>query len=148
MKRTLIAAGFFGATVIAFAQSTGVSVSVGQPGFYGRIDIGNYPSPVVIYPQPLVISPAPITVSQQPIYLRVPPGHAKKWAKHCAAYNACGQQVYFVQENWYRNVYAPSTNKRGGYEEDSSREHGDQKGGGKHKQKDKGKDKHKGSGKN
>ena len=147
MKRMLTAVGFFGATLIAFAQPTGVSVTVGQPGFYGRIDIGNYPSPVVVNPQPVVINPAPITVSQQPIYLRVPPGHAKKWSKHCAAYNACGQQVYFVQENWYRNVYAPSTNNRDGYEEDNRRQHGEQKGGDKHKQKDKAKEKHKGGGK-
>ena len=147
MKSMLIAVGFLGATAIAFAQSNGVTVTVGQPSFYGRIDIGNYPSPVVVYPQPVVISPAPVAVPQQPIYLRVPPGHAKKWAKHCAAYNACGQPVYFVQENWYQNVYGQSTDKRRDYEEDNNGEHGDRKGGGKHKQKDKGKDKHKGGGK-
>jgi hypothetical protein len=44
---------------------------------------------------------------EAPLYLRVPPGHIKKWSKHCRAYNACGRQVYFVQDNWYNNVYAP-----------------------------------------
>lgn len=108
MKR-LILAGLLAAAASApaLAADVGVSVSVGQPGFYGRIDIGNYPQPAVIYPQPVVIAPAPYAVVQQPIYLRVPPGHAKNWGKHCGRYNACGQRVYFVQDSWYNDVYAP-----------------------------------------
>jgi hypothetical protein len=39
--------------------------------------------------------------------LRVPPGHAKHWSKHCHKYGACGQPVYFVEESWYNDVYAP-----------------------------------------
>jgi len=88
----------------AFGQ---VSVTVGQPGFYGRIDVGALPSPRVMYTQPIVITPAPIGVVQQPIYLRVPPGHARHWSKYCARYNACGVPVYFVQDSWYRDVYVP-----------------------------------------
>ena len=42
---------------------------------------------------------------QQPIYLRVPPGHEKHWAKHCAKYNACGQPVYFVRDTYYQQHY-------------------------------------------
>jgi len=38
-----------------FAADVGVSVSVGQPGFYGRLDIGGYPQTRVIYTQPRVI---------------------------------------------------------------------------------------------
>ena len=48
--------------VSAQAADVGVSVSVGQPGFYGRIDIGNYPQPELIYAQPVVIRPAPVDV--------------------------------------------------------------------------------------
>jgi hypothetical protein len=91
----------------ATAADIGVSVNVGQPGFYGRIDIGNA-SPPVIYAQPLIIAPAPVAVMQRPIYLRVPPGHEKNWSKHCARYAACGQQTYFVREDWYSSVYAPA----------------------------------------
>jgi len=29
------------------------------------------------------------------------------WRHHCMEYNACGHRVYFVQNNWYSNVYAP-----------------------------------------
>ena len=46
-------------------------------------------------------------VVYQPVYLRVPPGHEKNWRKHCQRYNACGRPVYFVQDTWYTNVYAP-----------------------------------------
>lgn len=66
------------------------------PGVYGRIDIGNAPPPTVIYAQPLIIQRAPRMV-QPPLYLHVPPGHARKWSKHCASYNACARPVYFVR---------------------------------------------------
>ena len=85
----------------------GVSVSVGQPGFYGRIDIGDMPPPVLMYPQPVVIQPAPVAVVRQPIYLHVPPGHARDWRRHCGRYAACNQPVYFVQDQWYSQVYVP-----------------------------------------
>lgn len=76
--------------------------------FYGRIDIGGAPPPVLVYPQPVVVERvAPVTV-RQPIYLRVPPGHARNWRKHCRKYEACGQPVYFVQETWYQDVYVPA----------------------------------------
>ena len=80
-----------------------------SPGVYGRIEIGNAPPPPLIYAQPLIIQRVPINVQQQPLYLHVPPGHAKKWSKHCARYNACGQPVYFVRvqgdEDYERGKY-------------------------------------------
>lgn len=91
----------------ASAADVGVSVNISEPGFYGRIDIGRVPAPVLIYSQPVIIEPRPVNVMRQPIYLRVPPGHEKKWDKHCRRYNACGQPVFFVQDGWYRDVYAP-----------------------------------------
>ena len=86
-------------TLPALAADVGVSVEVGEPGFYGRIEIGTFPRPQVIYPQPVIIHPVPVGVVREPIYLRVPPGHAKHWRKHCGKYNACAQPVYFVQES-------------------------------------------------
>ena len=89
-----------------FAQtSVGVSVGINQPGVYGRVDIGNLPPPPVILPQPVIITPAPVAVHRAPVYLYVPPGHQKKWAKHCGQYNACGQPVYFVRDEWVRERY-------------------------------------------
>lgn len=90
----------------ALAQTNvGVSIGINQPGVYGRIDIGAFPQPRIIYPQPVVVVQSPVAVQQQPIYLYVPPGHQKNWAKHCGRYNACGQPVYFVEENWVRERY-------------------------------------------
>ncbi|WP_374595228.1 hypothetical protein [Aquabacterium sp.] len=74
----------------------GVSVNVSQPGFYGQINIGNVPPPVV-YAQPVIIAQPRQPVRVAPIYLRVPPGHEKHWSKHCREYNACGRPVYFVR---------------------------------------------------
>lgn len=107
MKRLLIVAALTAATTSALAADVRVSVQVGEPGFYGRIDIGNFPSPLLVYPEPVIIQPVPVGVVRQPIYLHVPPGHAKDWRKHCRKYNACGQTVYFVKEDWYNNVYVP-----------------------------------------
>lgn len=109
MKRFLIVAAVVSATFItpAIAADVGVSVSIGQPGFYGRIDIGDYPypQPQVIYRQPRVIERT--YIEREPIYLRVPPGHARNWRKHCHKYHACGERVYFVQDSWYQREYVP-----------------------------------------
>ena len=91
----------------AFAADVGVSISIGQPGFYGQIDIGNMPQPQLIYSQPVVIQRSPQFVASPPIYLHVPPGHEKHWTKHCAQYNACGRRVYFVRDDWYNKEYVP-----------------------------------------
>jgi hypothetical protein len=53
----------------------------------------------------VIIAPSRVATYQRPIYLYVPPGHQKHWAKHCGQYKACGQPVYFVQENWVREHY-------------------------------------------
>ena len=93
----------------ARATDVGVSVSVGDSGFYGRIDVGTQPKPPpVVYSQPVLVETTPVAVQRPPVYLRVPPGHAKHWRKHCREYNACGERVLFVQERWYTDVYAPS----------------------------------------
>lgn len=104
MKRYVFAALLLAASNAVLAQ---VSVNVGQPGFYGRIDIGSAPPPQLIFPQPVIIRPVQVVQPAQPIYLRVPPGHAQKWSKHCHKYSACARPVYFVQDDWYNNVYVP-----------------------------------------
>ena len=107
MKRILVAAALGALAQGVMAADLGVSISIGDPNFYGRLDIGNFPRPALLYPQPMVIQPVPYGVAREPLYLRVPPGHAKNWRKHCARYNACGYPVYFVQDRWYSDVYAP-----------------------------------------
>lgn len=136
MKRFIFAAAVAVASATAFAADVGVSINVGQPGFYGQINIGNAPPPQLIYRQPVIIQRA--RVVRQPIYLHVPPGHAKNWRKHCRGYNACGQPVYFVQDNWYNDVYVPRHRERHDDrgERHGGKEHGHGKGNGKHRNQD------------
>jgi hypothetical protein len=108
MKRFLLLAAVTVVAAPALAADVGVSVNIGQPGFYGRIDIGNFPPPQVIHAQPIVIQPARVYVEEpEPIYLRVPPGHQRNWRKFCHRYDACGQPVYFVRDDWYEREYLP-----------------------------------------
>ena len=124
MKRLLIATvvAAAAATIVttpALAADVGVSVSIGQPGVYGRLDIGDYPQPQLIYREPRVIQQVPM--DRPPVYMRVPPGHAKNWSKHCGRYNACGERVYFVQDNWYHREYVPRYQERHGDRRDDKR---------------------------
>jgi hypothetical protein len=109
-----------------------------QPGVYGRIDIGNAPPPPLIYAQPVIIQRPAVFVQQQPMYLHVPPGHAKKWSKHCGKYNACGQPVYFVK------VRGDDDYERGNYQSRGDYGRDDYDGDSKHS--GKGKEKHKNKG--
>lgn len=108
MKRFLLIAAMSVAaiTTSTLAADVGVSVSIGQPGFYGQIDIGNFPQPRLVYAQPIVIDRG-VPMGRAPIYLHVPPGHAKHWSKHCHEYHACNQRVYFVHDDWYEREYVP-----------------------------------------
>lgn len=110
MKLILLAGALLAATTPIFAADVGVSVNIGQPGFYGRLDIGDYPAPRVIYRQPVLIERT--AIAEEPVYLRVPRGHAKNWRRHCHKYDACGERVYFVQDNWYNREYVPRYRQR------------------------------------
>ncbi len=120
MKKATFAALLSVCAVPAFAGDVGISISVGQPGFYGQIDIGNIPRPPVVYAQPVVIARPAEYVAVEPIYLHVPPGHEKHWDRHCAEYHACGRPVYFVRDDWYNNEYVP----RQRHHDDDDGDHG------------------------
>ena len=113
LTAALFCSGALATTLLAapaLAADVGVSVSIGQPGFYGRIDVGEAPRPRVLYRQPVVIER--VQVEEEPIYLHVPPGHARRWRHHCHEYDACGRRVYFVRDDWYNNYYAPRYRER------------------------------------
>jgi hypothetical protein len=107
MKRFLIVVAIATTAVFNFATeaSAAVSINVGEPGFYGRLNIGGYPPPRVYYRQPRIIRY--VQINRPPIYLRVRPGHARQWSRYCDQYNACSERVYFVQHDWYNREYAP-----------------------------------------
>ena len=125
MKALILSAALAAASFPALAQ-TNVSISIGQPGFYGRIDLGDgyrsYGPPPVYVAEPIIVERRH-RVRAEPVYLRVPPGHRKNWSKHCRKYGACGQPVLFVQDRWYSDVYAPR------YREVHVRERYDDRGG-------------------
>jgi hypothetical protein len=58
---------------------------------------------------------------------------AQNWRKHCRKYNACGRPVYFVQDNWYNDVYVPRYRET--HRGDQGERHGN-KDHGKHRNKD------------
>src|SRR5579862_8692309 len=118
MKRMLLLGLLIAAPAIA---DVGVSVSVGQPGFFGEINIGEVPQPpALIYTQPVVIHRDP-AFNGPPLYLHVPPGHERHWERHCAEYHACNRPVFFVRDDWYNREYVP----RHEHHEDRDRDHRD-----------------------
>jgi hypothetical protein len=118
MPRILIAGICAVLSAPAFAGDVAVSVRVGEPGFFGQIEIGSIPAPPpTVYARPVVIEPAPAYVGARPIYLHVPPGHEKHWRKHCHEYNACGRPVFFVRDDWYNKEYVRQ------HRRDEEREH-------------------------
>ena len=134
MKTVLSLIGAALVAAPALAADVGVSIGIGDPNFYGHIVIGNAPPPVVVYREPVVIVRQQVVV--EPIYLRVRAGHAENWGRHCGAYTACGRPVYFVQDRYYSDVYAPHYHKHHGK--------GQRKGKGKGKGHHKGDNGHKG----
>ena len=88
------------------AMAANVSISVVQPGVYGRINIGE---PIEqgswINQQPIVYRQSAYTAARQPIYLYVPAAHSNNWGRYCGRYNACAQPVVFVQDGWVRGRY-------------------------------------------
>jgi hypothetical protein len=125
MKTLILGVVLSAAAFPALAQ-TNVSISVGQPGFYGRIDLGDFaPQPVLYAPQPVIVVPR-AHYAAEPIYLRVPPGHRRHWSRFCGRYDACGRPVLFVRDDWYTNSYAPRYREHvhgGGYRPEY-RDHG------------------------
>lgn len=129
MNKTLLG-GVLGLALAAPAGAeVGVSIRIGEPGFYGEIDIGDFPSPRLIYGQARLIVPG--EHRGRPLYLHVPPGHAKHWDKHCHEYDACAHPVYFVEERWYDETYVPRYRERHAQEGHAHKGQGDGKGGGK-----------------
>jgi hypothetical protein len=101
----VLAAGAFGTATAQTTVSTSVSIGINQPGVYGRINIGTLPPPALYHPQPVIVTTSPVVVERRPIYLYVPPAHQQNWRRYCSQYQACGQPVYFVRDDWVRERY-------------------------------------------
>ncbi len=121
MRTLLAVAAAFALAAPAMAADVGVSVTIAEPGVFGRIDIGRFPQPQVIVPQPVVIAPPRVVVPgppPQPVYMWVPYGHRKDWGRYCSQYNACGVPVYFVRHDWYEREVGPHRGRGGDRRDD------------------------------
>ena len=85
----------------------GLTIQLGQPGYYGPVSPAGLGLNQLLYPQPMIGQPRYGTRAEsfQPLYLRVPPGQAKNWRNNCQRYGACDRKVYFVQDSWYNQTY-------------------------------------------
>jgi hypothetical protein len=124
MKRLLLATGLASLAIsgTAFAQ-VAASITLGEPGFFGRVDIGDAPTPRFINSSPVVGISVHGGVLPPPIYLHVRPGYERDWRHHCREYDACGQPVYFVRHDWYANTYVPHYRE---HHRDEHRDHRDE----------------------
>ena len=105
MKKTLAILLLSVGAIGSAAAQVGVSIGINQPGVYGRINIGDVPRPALVLPQPVLIAPPRLAVQPAPVYLYVPTAHQQNWRRYCGRYNACGQPVYFVRDQWVRERY-------------------------------------------
>ncbi len=113
------------------ASAQNSSNVIGELAYYGLLELAGLPQPQLLYPDSVIIRRTQAVRS--PVYLRVPPGHAKNWSKHCGRYNACSRPVYFVDDNWYQRTYVPAYQARHrDRDDDHDDDHGD-----KHRGKDK-----------
>ncbi len=121
--KTLLLAAALAVAAPAFA-AINVTISIGDPNYYGPLELDGFSPPQVIYQRPRMVYLVP--AERPPIYLRVPPGHRKHWSKNCHKYNACNERVYFVQDKWYHGEYVPryQKNKRES-QKDQRKEHKD-----------------------
>jgi len=94
-------------TAPALAADIGVSISIGDPGYYGELELGNYGRPTLLRSHPITIERTRSGPVREPLYLRVPAAQSRDWKRYCGRYNACSRPVYFVRDDWYNNVYAP-----------------------------------------
>jgi hypothetical protein len=118
----------FASLALSGAALAQVSVSVGDPGFYGRVELGDAPAPRFINRSPVVGIRAHGGVLPPPIYLHVRPGYERDWRHHCREYDACSQPVYFVRHDWYANTYVPHYREhhRDEHHRDEHRDHHDE----------------------
>jgi hypothetical protein len=111
MRNHIFAAVAFTTTTPVISADLGALGGLGEPGFYGQIDIHRAPKPEVMFPEPMAVRQADVGTPGEPAYMRVPADHAKNWRKHGQKYNPCDQRVFFVDDKWYTNVYAPAYRK-------------------------------------
>jgi hypothetical protein len=107
MKKVIVALALASAACVApaFAGNVGFTISVGEPGFYGQLVLGDRDRPLLVNARPVIHARGYGWAS--PVYVRVPDWQRRNWGRYCSRYSACARPVYFVRDDWYRDEYAP-----------------------------------------
>ncbi len=108
LLKCVLATAIVGCTAVTPTQS---QVVIGDPGYYGVLPPLTGYTPQVWNANPIVALGAAIA-GLAALYLNVPDYQRNNWRFYCSRYNACNRPVYFVRDNWYRDVYAPQYKKR------------------------------------
>lgn len=107
------------------ALAADVVVKVGEPGYFGRIEVLDAPKPVLISTEPVIIQRE--RMINEPTYVYVPADQRTNWAANCSKYEACGRPVYFVEDRWYNDVYVPHYKSRHQMKSEAKAEFKDEK---------------------
>jgi len=138
MKKLIVTLALASAAVAApaFSGNVGITISLGEPGFYGQLVLGDLERPRLVSARPVIVRDRYYRAA--PVYLRVPDQHRRNWSHYCGRYDACARPVYFVRDEWYRDVYAPRYRHDHGHDrrddrgrhddQDRNRGHGDHRG--------------------
>ena len=110
MKHVFLAALLFVATAAPGAEFV-------EETYFGRIDLGQVRRPDVTKARPVQAERAATAATTAPVYLHVRPEQERRWGAHCRTYDACAVPVYFVTEQWYREVYLPRIGRDDGREQ-------------------------------
>lgn len=108
MKRYLLAAAL--SVAAAAASAADVAVSAGHPDYFGQLEVGHLAPPAVVYENAVIVRGKRRVEGAEAIYMRLPEKQVRQWSKYCSRYDACGRPVYFVKDEWYRNVYVAHHN--------------------------------------
>lgn len=105
-NRLMRAAALATIALAVIAPSKAFCANLGEVLFWGIVPALTGLTPRVWNDTP-IMAIGTYTPGVEVIYLNVPNDHRRNWKKHCHRYDACHRPVYFLQGNWYRQVYVP-----------------------------------------
>ena len=109
-NRLLRAAAIASIAVSIVVPSKAFCANLGELLFWGIVPALTGLTPRVWNETP-IMAIGNYTPGLEIVYLNVPNDHRRNWKVYCHHYNACRRPVYFLQGNWYRQVYVPHYHK-------------------------------------
>ena len=78
--------------------AVGVAITLGEPNFYGRIDLGRMAPPPIIRDYPVQVRRGPRGILLEPLSVRVTEREQRNWRRYCGRDDVCSRPVYFVRD--------------------------------------------------